>query len=191
MVNFHHDLDLELPRSNIWFTSQPKMVWLRRNGKQNINWMLDLKCGHQFWPWPWPWPWIFKVKYLIFYFLARSLVRLPRNKKKNTLIEHKACNVAINFDLDHDLDLEFSRSNIQFVRFLHDMVLLPRNEIQTYRLNTRPQMWPSTLTLAMTLAMIFQGQIFNLLYLCKNTRPYVWPSILTFAMTLNFSRSFL
>ena len=111
--------------------------------------------------------------------------------KKNTLIEHKACNVAINFDLDHDLDLEFSRSNIQFVRFLHNMVLLPRNEIQTYWLNTRPQMWPSTLTLAMTLALIFQGQIFNLLYLCKNTRPHVWPSILTFAMTLNFSRSFL
>ena len=36
---------------------------------------------------------------------------------------------------------------------------------QTYRLNSRPQMWPSGLTLAMTLSWNFQGQIHNLLYL--------------------------
>ena len=36
---------------------------------------------------------------------------------------------------------------------------------QTYRLNWRPQMWPSGLTLAMTLTLIFQGQIVNLLFL--------------------------
>ena len=47
------------------------------------------------------------------------------------------------------------------------MVRLPRNEKQTYRLNSRTQMWPSGLTLAMTLTLNFQGQIQNLLYLSK------------------------
>ena len=47
------------------------------------------------------------------------------------------------------------------------MVRLPRNEKQTYRLNSRVQMWPSGLTLAMTLTLNFQGQIQNLLYLSQ------------------------
>ena len=41
------------------------------------------------------------------------------------------------------------------------MVRLPWNKKQAYWLNSRPEMWPSGLTLAMT----FQGQIWNLLYL--------------------------
>ena len=47
------------------------------------------------------------------------------------------------------------------------MVRLPRNEQQTYQLNSRAQMWPSGLTLAMTLTLNFQGQIQNLLYLSQ------------------------
>ena len=47
------------------------------------------------------------------------------------------------------------------------MVRLPRNEKQTYRLNSRAQMWPSVLTLAMTLTLNFQGQIYNMLYLSQ------------------------
>ena len=47
------------------------------------------------------------------------------------------------------------------------MVQLPRNEKQTYRWNFRAQMWPSGLTLAMTLTLNFQGQIWNLLYLSQ------------------------
>ena len=50
------------------------------------------------------------------------------------------------------------------------MVRLPRNEEQTHRLNSRPQMWPSDLTSAMTLTLNFQGQIWNFLYLCQK-----WP----------------
>ena len=49
------------------------------------------------------------------------------------------------------------------------MVQLPRNEKQ-YRLNSRPQMWPIGLTLAMTLTLNYQGQIYNLLYLSQK-----WP----------------
>ena len=47
------------------------------------------------------------------------------------------------------------------------MVRLPQNKKQTYRLNSKPQMWPSYLTMAMTLTLNFQGQICNLLYLCQ------------------------
>ena len=45
------------------------------------------------------------------------------------------------------------------------MVRLPRNEKQTYRLNIRPQMWPSGLTLVMSWTFNCQGQMWNLLYL--------------------------
>ena len=80
------------------------------------------------------------------------------------------------------------------------MVGLPRNEKQTHRLNSRLQMWPSGLTLAMTMTLNFQGQMSNWLYLSKMvrlprnkkqtyrliSRPQMWPSGLTLAMTLNF-----
>ena len=44
---------------------------------------------------------------------------------------------------------------------------LPWNKKQTYRKNSRPQMWPSGLTLAMTLTLNFQDQICNLLFLSQ------------------------
>ena len=46
-------------------------------------------------------------------------------------------------------------------------VRLPRNKKQTHRLNSRLQIGPSGLTLAMTLTLNFQGQIWNWLYLCQ------------------------
>ena len=70
-------------------------------------------------------------------------------------------------DFRHDLDLQFSRSNIKFAISQPKMVRLPWNEKQTYRLNSRPQIWPWGLTLAMTLTLEFQGQIWNLLYLSQ------------------------
>ena len=45
------------------------------------------------------------------------------------------------------------------------MVRLPWNKNQTYRFNTKSQMWPSNLTLAVALTWYFQGQIWNSLYL--------------------------
>ena len=74
--------------------------------------------------------------------------------------------ILVNFGCD--LDLEFSRSNIQFTVPQHKMVRLPWNEKQPNWLNARPQMSPSILTLAMTLTLNFGGQIFNLLYWNKN-----------------------
>ena len=68
-------------------------------------------------------------------------------------------------DFRRDLDLEFSRSNMEFAISPPKMVWLTWNEKQTYRLIFRPQMWPSDLTLAMTLTLNFQGQIWNLQYL--------------------------
>ena len=75
--------------------------------------------------------------------------------------------MTIGFDLGRDLDLEFSRSNIELAISQPKMVRLPRNEKQTHRLNSRLQMWPSGLTLAMTLTLNFQGPISNWLYLSQ------------------------
>ena len=62
--------------------------------------------------------------------------------------------MTIRFDLGHDLDLEFSRSNVGFPVSQPKVVRLPRKEKQTYRLNSRPQMWPMGLTL--TIALTFE-----------------------------------
>ena len=60
--------------------------------------------------------------------------------------------LAMTLTLNFQGQTEFAISQPKFV-------WLPRNKKQTYRWNSRPQMWPSPLTL------IFQGQICNLLYL--------------------------
>ena len=63
--------------------------------------------------------------------------------------------MTIGFDLGHDLDLEFSRSNMEFPISQPKVAQLPRNKKQTYRLNPRRQMWPMSLTLAMTVTFEF------------------------------------
>ena len=52
------------------------------------------------------------------------------------------------------------------------MVRLPRNEKQTHWLNSWLKMWPSGLTVSMTLTLNFQGQIWNCLYLCPKWSDY-------------------
>ena len=88
--------------------SQPKMVRLPRNE----NWTLGLKCDCRVWPWPWPRPWIFKVKYGIGYISAKNGA-IAMKRKANISIDLKTSNVTIGFDLGHDLDLEFLRSNLE------------------------------------------------------------------------------
>ena len=70
--------------------------------------------------------------------------------------------LGLKFCVNFDLDLQFSRSDLGFAATFwsqENMVQLPWNKI-TYRLNARPQMWGSILTLTMN----FQGQTFDLLY---------------------------
>ena len=81
------------------------------------------------------------------------------------------------------------------------VVRLPRNGKQTYWFNSRPQMWPSGLTLAMILTLNFQGQIYDLLYLsqkwsdCHETKSKMSIELkasnasirFTLAMTLTFN----
>ena len=134
-----------------------------------------------FWHNCWPWPTVYLIRFWSIFvailtvnfqgqiwnllYLSQKMVRLPRNEKPNISIEPLGSNGTIRFDLGHDLDLEFSRSNIEFPISRPKMVRLPRNENQTYLLNPWAQMWPFGLTLAMTLTLHFQGLIWNLLYL--------------------------
>ena len=99
-------------------------------------------------------PWIFKVKYRICYISAKNGL-IATKRKANISIVLKDSNVTIRSDLVHDLDLEFSRSNMEFPISQLKVVRLPRNKEQTYRLNSRPQMWPMCLTLTITLTFEF------------------------------------
>ena len=81
--------------------------------KKNIDWTQDLKSDHGVWPWPWPWHWIFKVKYGICYISTKN-GPIATKRKGNIWIELKTSNVTMVFDLGHDLDVEFSRSNMEF-----------------------------------------------------------------------------
>ena len=104
------------------------MIWLRRETKsKHIDWTLGLKGDHQVWPWPWRWPWIFKVKYGICYISTKSGL-IATKRKANILIELLASNVTIRFDLGHDLDLEFSRSNMEFAISKPEIIWLPRTK---------------------------------------------------------------
>ena len=141
---------------------------------KHIDGTVSLKCDYLVWPWPWPWPWIFKIKHGICYISVRN-GPIATKQKANISIELKASNVTMGFDLGHDLDLENSRSNMEFAISQSKMVRLPRNEKQTYRLNSRLQMWPWGFALAMTLTLNFQGQIWNLLYLNQKwSEGQVW-----------------
>ena len=78
---------------------------------KHIDWNLGLKCDHYVCTWTWPWPWLFKVKYGICYISAKNGA-IATKRKANISIDVKASNVTIEFALGHDLDLEFSRSNV-------------------------------------------------------------------------------
>ena len=93
------------------------------------------------------------------------MVRLPGNEKQTYRLNSKASNVTIRFDLGHDLDLGFSRSNMEFAISQPKVVRLPRNEKQTYRSNSRPQMWPMGLTL--TIILTFEILRSNMTSVCK------------------------
>ena len=59
---------------------------------------------------------------------------------KQTLIELYASNLTIRIDLGCDLDLEFSRSNMEFTISWPKMVRLPQNKKQMHQLNSKSQM---------------------------------------------------
>ena len=86
--------------------------------------------------------------------------------KQTYQLNSKASNVTAGLDLGCDLDLEFSRSNLESAISRPKMVRLPWNKKQTYRtlcLKCDHQFWPSP----WPWSWIFQGQIWNLLYLSQ------------------------
>ena len=117
VVQHHGHLTLTLDFQNQIL----KMLYLR-NGTADwcgikgiwVDRMLDPCCDFQCPPHPWPWLWIFKVK---FWKCCISGMGGPID------MERKGCEwigcythfVTFNFDLNHDLELGFSRSNFEKV----------------------------------------------------------------------------
>ena len=99
-----------------------------------------------------------------------KMVRLPLKKQTYWLNSNVTItsNVTIRFHLGHDLDFELSRSNMKSAISRPKMVPLPREKskhidwIELYASNMT-----SDLSLAMTLTINFQGQIWNLLNLSQ------------------------
>ena len=98
-----------------------KMLYLR-NGKADwhgtkgmwVDRMLYPLCDFQLWPEPWPWPWIFNVKFL------KSLISgmgwpIGMNWKGCESIKCWTPVMTFNVHLTHDLDIGFSRSNLEKV----------------------------------------------------------------------------
>ena len=110
-----------------WLYLSQKWSDCHETKSKHIDWTLGFKWDHRVWPWPWPWPWIFKVKYRIEYISAKNGA-IATKRKANISIDLKTSNVTIRFDLGHDLDLEFSRSNMELAISLPKMVWLPRNK---------------------------------------------------------------
>ena len=108
-------------------------------------------------------------------------------------------NVTIGFDLGHDLDLEFSRSNIEFAISQPKMVWLPRNEEQyidwTLGLKCDHQVYLGhDLDLEFSRSNIeFPISHPKVVWLPRNekqtyqlnSRPQMWPMCLTLTITLN------
>ena len=117
-----------------WLSLSQKWSDCHETKSKHIDWTLGFKCDHRVWPWPWHWPWIFKVKYQIGYISTKNGA-IATKRKANISIDLKTSNVTIGFDLGHDLDLEFSSSNMELAISLWKMVWLPWNEKQTHRLS--------------------------------------------------------
>ena len=139
-------------QGQVWNLQYISKKWFdcHKTKSKHINWTLGLKRAHRVWPWPWN----FKFKYGICYISAKN-GPIAMKRKANILIDLKTSNVTIEFDLGHNLALEIARSNMEFAISQPKVVWLLQNEKQSYRLNTRPQMWPTGLTLAMTLTFEF------------------------------------
>ena len=127
-----------------------KGIWVDR--------MLDPHCDFELWPHPWPWPLVFKVKFW----------KGCNSGMGSTIdMEWKGCEpigcwthiVTLNYDLTHDLDPWFSRSNFEKVVTQEWDARSTWNERDVSRLNVGPMLWLSTLTSPMTSTLDFQGQI--------------------------------
>ena len=151
MLDPHCEFEL-LPHPWPWPLIFKVKFWKRRKVLRNgmPDWhgmkgmwadrMLDPHCGFEPWPHPWPWPLIFKVK---FWKSRNSGMGCPIHMKR------KGCEstefwthvVTFNFDLTHDLDPWFSRSNFEKVVAQELDGRLTWNERDVSRLNVGPMLW--------------------------------------------------
>ena len=114
-TSFSFDLDLGFSRSDL------KMLYFR-NGRADWHWTngmwvertLHPLCHFQHSPHPWPCPWIFEVK---FWQCCISGMggQIDMELKGCELIGSYTHFVTFNFDLNHDLDHGFWRSNFEKV----------------------------------------------------------------------------
>ena len=89
---------------------------------------------------------------------------IDMKRKGSVSIGCRANYVTLTFDLIHDLDLEFSRSNLEITVSQEWLVWLMWNKKEVNRLDAGPTIWSWSLTTPMTLTSEFQGQILKQTY---------------------------
>ena len=140
------------------------------------------------------------MKYGICYISAKNGPTAMK-RKANISIELWGSNVTIRFDLGHDLDLEFSRSSMEFAISQPKMVWLLQNEKQTYRLNSKASNMTIRFDRVHDLDLGFsrsnmefpisQPKVVRLPWneiqtYQLNSRPQMWPMGLTLTIILTF-----
>ena len=108
---------------NLLYISQ-KCSDYHETKSKHIDWTQGLKCDHGVWPWIW---------HGICYISAKN-GPIATKRKANISIELKASNVTMGFDLGHDLDLEFSRSNMEFA--ISQSKVIRRSGARIYKIVT-------------------------------------------------------
>ena len=139
---------------NLLYLSQ-KWSDCHETKSKHIDWSQDLKCDHRVWPWTWPWPWKFKVKYGIA--ISAKNGPIATKRKANTSIELLASNY------DHQIWPWLWPWPWIFKVKYEFLYISTKTGHETKSkhidLNSRPQIWPMSLTLAMTL--IFEGHMWS------------------------------
>ena len=98
-------------------------------------------------PWPWHWPWNFQFHIWNLLYLSQKWFNCHKTKNKHI-------DWTLGLKCDHQIwpwpwpwpwifKVKYGICYISQPK----VARLPRNEKQTYRLNSRPQMWPMGLTL--------------------------------------------
>ena len=128
--------------------------------------MLEPHCYFELWPHPGPWPWIFKVKFWKSHNSGMGCL-IDMEWKGHEWTECWTHVVTLNFDLPHELDREFFRSNFEIAVSQEQEGRLTWNERGMSQC-VIPTLWP------WPMIFIFQGQILKMLFLRNGTTVWHW-----------------
>ena len=117
---------------------------MKQNNK-HIDWMLGLKCSHQFWSLLWPWPWLFQGQ--ISHLISGQNGPIAMKWKRAHWLNAKPWIWPLIFTLTMTLTLK-SHGHIFNLIYLMKKWSKSHETKNKHMPGLSPQMWPSIVTLA-------------------------------------------